>query len=273
MTMQGHGRVRPPAILGRDTLARLRGSPRLLLFDIDGTLAPLEQRPENARIPDNVGAALISLSSERDTHVGLVTGRSVADAQRFLPNVPAWLVGNHGAEVRTPSGEVRVNPAVIPYRDAVVRALESLHAVSARHAGTRVEDKTWTLSFHYRLADPAVTDTLQAAAERAATESGLRLLSGKKIFELRPPVAVDKGTAVVELATGLGAFAPGASVLFAGDDLTDEDAFMALARVAPHAVTIRVSDEKPEALQTAATLVVRDPAALGDFLCWLAGND
>lgn len=256
--------------LGRETLARLRGSPRLFLFDVDGTLAPIGPRANEARIPETTRAALASLAAQPATHVGLVTGRGALDARRMMPDVPAWIIGNHGIEVLEPDGTLRVNPAALPYRALVEGAVHDLARVCARVPGTFVEDKTWTLSFHYRLAGEEMEEPLRAEAFRVAEQNGLRMMQGKKIYELRPPVTIDKGTAVLELANALGGLAAGSAVLFAGDDLTDEDAFIALARAAPHAVTVRISDADPATLRTAATLVARDPAAFGEFLEWLA---
>lgn len=256
--------------LGRDTLERLAGTPRILLFDVDGTLSPIAGRPNEARIPATVQGALAALAGQPFTHVGLVSGRSALDARRMLPGVPAWIVGNHGIEVLAPDGTLRVSPAVLPYRDLVAGAARDLARASARVPGTVLEDKTWTLSLHYRLADERMAEPLRAEAIRAAEQNGLRLTEGKRVYELRPPVTIDKGTAVLELAGALGGLETGAALLFAGDDLTDEDAFVALARTAPHSVTICVNDGAHPARMTAAGLVVRDPVALGEFLEWLA---
>ena len=255
--------------LDRDAGARLRGRPRLLLFDIDGTLAPITRHPHEAQIPETTRAVLALLADQPATHIALVSGRSASDAKRFLPGVRTWVIGNHGIELLDPSGTLSVHPAVEPYREAVASAARALAAVSLRFPGTVLEDKTWTLSMHYRLAEEPVAAPLRLEIARIAQPLGLRITEGKKIYEVRPTFPVDKGTAVVELARSLGGLAPGASVLFAGDDLTDEDAFIALAQVAPHALTVRVSDTQPVALKTAATMVARDPAALGDFLDWL----
>ena len=86
------------------------------------------------------------------------------------------------------------------------------------------------------------------------------------MLELRPPVDLDKGTAVLALARRLGGLVPGTTVIFAGDDQTDEDAFRTLRRHTPDAVTIRVADEETE---TAAEFRLPDPDAVRRFLEWL----
>jgi trehalose 6-phosphate phosphatase len=93
---------------------------------------------------------------------------------------------------------------------------------------------------------------------------GLTVRDGKQVIEVRPPVPVDKGTAVVGLVRRLGVGSPGASVLFAGDDLTDEDAFRALRAAVPGAVTVRVGDE--DGRPSAAEYGVDDPVALAALL-------
>ena len=88
------------------------------------------------------------------------------------------------------------------------------------------------------------------------------------IFEIRPPVQVDKGTAVLGLAKKLGGLAPEASVIFAGDDTTDEDGFRVLREQVPHAVTIRVVDG--ELSETSAEFTVAGTEGMRKMLEWLA---
>jgi trehalose-phosphatase len=133
-------------------------------------------------------------------------------------------------------------------------------------AGVMLEDKTWTLSVHYRLADSGVIPRLKAAIDAIAQQHGLRTTEGKGVYEVRPPVDLHKGTAVLALARRLGALMPGTSVVFAGDDRTDEDAFRILREHNPDAVTIRVGDDDTP---TAAEFQLPDPEAVRRFLEWL----
>jgi trehalose 6-phosphate phosphatase len=99
------------------------------------------------------------------------------------------------------------------------------------------------------------------------------MFDGKKIFELRPPVNITKGTALLELATALGVFTDGrlhGSALYAGDDRTDEDAIESLRALRSSAVTIHVGTATlPDGARTSAEFLVRDPAELHVFLEWL----
>lgn len=224
-------------------MARLAGRPLLLMLDVDGTLAPIVRDPALATVPDATRRTLAALAARPDVFVALVSGRSAHDARRVVGVHGVWTVGNHGAEVLSPSGELTVDADVSRYAQAIADAAKSLAPIVDEIPGAVLEDKTWTLSIHYRNADADAIPRLRAAVEAIAAGRNLRMTDGKKIFEVRPPVRTDKGTAVARLAGQLGAHGPTASLLFAGDDVTDEDAFRILRAEYPHAVTIHVGDD------------------------------
>jgi trehalose 6-phosphate phosphatase len=241
------------------------------MLDIDGTLAPLQPRPEDAFVPERTRQAVVSLAGAPDVYVALVTGRAAADGRRLAAIDGAWVIGNHGIETISPAGEAVVDASAAPYRDDIAAAVEELSALLASVPGVRVEDKVWTLSVHYRLADPTIEPRLRQMMDEIAHKHGLRLIRGKKIFELRPPIHVHKGTAVVELSRLIAGPELRASLFYAGDDRTDEDAFRALRSAAPHAVTVRVGgavDDQTAA--TAAEFTVPNEEALRGLLEWLA---
>jgi trehalose 6-phosphate phosphatase len=152
---------------------------------------------------------------------------------------------------------------------AIVPLVES---AAAEVPGAWVEDKGASIAVHYRQApDPVVARrTLAVALQRVATEGGLDLIEGKRVIELVPHGRPMKGDAVERLAgrDELGA------VLFAGDDLADVDAFVALDRLQSRGVmTLRVAvrgDETPSELLDAADVVVEGPRALVALLIALA---
>ena len=246
---------------------RVRGSPFLVMLDVDGTLAPIVSRPDAAEVPLETQRAVAQLAARDGVTVVLVSGRAATDARRLVRVANVWVIGNHGGEVIAPDGDSTVDARVAPYRAAMAQVARRLRTKAAHVSGVIVEDKTWTLSIHYRLASSAVVPGLRAAIEEAIRDVGLRLTEGKMVFEVRPPVTVHKGTAVLGLATRLGGLAPGASLLYAGDDRTDEDAFRELRARAPHAVTIRVGGAGEE---TSAEFSVPDTEAVCDLLKSLA---
>jgi trehalose 6-phosphate phosphatase len=182
-----------------------------------------------------------------------------------------WIIGNHGAELRSPDGETAVDPDTAAYGNEMSEAAAELERVVPHFPGVFVENKRWTVSLHYRMAEAAVVPALQSAFEDVVARRGLLMSEGKKIFDMKPPVPVNKGTAVLALVRRLLAgYEPrGApSIIFAGDDITDEDAFKELREHAPGAITIRVAED-PTA-RTDAEFRVRNTDAMRDFLEWLA---
>lgn len=257
-----------PAELGPVLAKRLSGTPCLVMLDVDGTLAPLVQRHDEATVPPATREAVAKLASRAGVHVALVSGRSVAVARRMVGVERVWAVGNHGSETMSPDGNLEIDPQVAEYQPAVARVASTLEPLLAMVPGVVLEDKTWTLSVHYRLADPGVVPRLRGAITELTRRNGLRLMEGKMIFEIRPPVQVDKGTAVLALARQLGGLGSGAAVLFAGDDTTDEDGFRVLREHVPAAVTVRVIDG--EVGETAAELTVAGTEGMRQMLEWLA---
>ena len=248
----------------RDALApRLTGTPLVLLLDLDGTLAPIAPRPADAAVPPVTHEALVSLARRPGVILGLVSGRAAEDARQLVAVDPAWVIGNHGAEIVSPDGHETVESRVSAFEAVVAAARSELEA-----GGIVVENKRWTLTVHYRNVDAAFVPALRDKVSRVAAAHGLVTVAGKKVLELRPPVSVNKGTAVMALAERVGGLEPGASLLYAGDDATDEDAFLALRSRAPLAVTIHVAGEgSPE---TFAEYIVSDPREMGSVLAWLA---
>jgi trehalose-phosphatase len=242
--------------------ARLSGRPLVLLFDVDGTLAPIAAHPSLARVPDATRRIIASLATRPGVIVVLVSGRAAHDARRLVGAERVWTVGNHGAETIAPDGEVSVDPDVSRYAESMARTAQMLEPLLAPISGVMLENKTWTLSVHYRAADERVVPRLRGVVEGVAAQNGLRVTEGKKVLEIRPPVRVDKGTAIARLAERLGALAADSSLLFAGDDVTDEDAFRFLREHHPRAVTIRVGD----AADTAAEFALRDTEQLRALL-------
>ena len=248
--------------------SRLTGSPLVVLLDVDGTLAPIAPRPEDAFVPGPTREAVAALARSRDTHVALVSGRGAADARRMVGVDGVWAIGNHGLETIAPDGVLSVDARVAAWEGALGSVRDAVAASADAVPGARIEDKGATLSVHYRLADADEVPRLERAVVAAAERAGLRVTRGLKVIEVRPPIAVDKGTAVLALAGRLGATEASASIVFAGDDTTDEDAMAALRGAHGGAVTIHVAGE--EARSTRAEFRAGSPEELAKWLAALA---
>ena len=253
---------------------RLSHSPLLVALDIDGTLAPIAPTPDEAAVPPATRRILERLTRLPNVHVAFVTGRAAADGRRLVAVADSWTIGNHGIEVVDPDGALRVNAAAEAYAPAVARAVALLRDRVGSVPGVLIEDKTWTASIHVRLAKAADVPNVEREVRAVGQELGLRELHGKKIFELRPPIAIHKGIALLDLAAALGVFrgeVMTGSLLYAGDDRTDEDAFRVLPSPPARAVTVHVGTAVlPGGQRTIAELLLADPAAVHDFLEWLA---
>ena len=224
-------------------LARLAEEPEraAILLDVDGTLAPIVPRPEQASVPLSTREELERLAA-RYALVACVSGRPGSDARRLVDVESVVYVGLHGLELEAEAKR---------YRDAIHRFAERVD--------WPVEDKGLTVSFHYRGAedeDRARTE-LERVAERAR-DAGFHARFGRKVLEILPPVEAHKGTAVRHLLERAGLD----RALYAGDDRTDLDAFRALEELELGVRVAVASEEGPRELRETADLVVDGPAEL-----------
>ncbi len=242
----------------RAAIARVAGVERLLVaLDFDGTLAPEVDDPEAARALPEAARALDRLRALPGTTVALVSGRSLASLARVAQVDESWpLIGSHGLEQRFGPGE---SPDAISVVDrerlAVLRA--RLGPLVAAVEGAWVEDKPAGFAVHSRVVERERASALEAALREAtAGDRDLTVRAGKNVLEF----AVRDATKGDGLRALRERFAPDA-VLFAGDDVTDEDAFAVLA---PGDVGIKVGSAP-----TVAEHRVADARTLAEVLTLL----
>lgn len=193
-------------------------TPRLLVAsDFDGTLAPIVNNPADARPLPGAAEALIALGALPSTAAALISGRALATL-RELSSMPdsVHLVGSHGAEFE--SGFSRDID-----RDLLQTITDGLDAIAAGRPGVAVETKPASVALHVRNASPADGDAALAAAWDAARDWDAHITTGKAVLEFAV-ISTDKGEAVDILRERLQATA----VVFLGDDVTDEKAFVRL---------------------------------------------
>jgi trehalose 6-phosphate phosphatase len=250
---------------------RLSGRPFTVLLDVDGTLAPIARRPEEAVVPAITRAIVGELAALPDTVVCIISGRAALDAASVVGVPATWTIGNHGLEIGPPHEPPNPRENLERFGEAMRHALEESRAFAAAYSGVMVEDKRWSLSVHYRLVDNAAVADVIRGARAIAERHGLRATSGRRIVEIRPPIDVDKGTAALDLLRDLGATGANASIFCAGDDRTDEDMFRRVRMAIPRAVTVRVlgDPDLPDThaeYESSAELSVADPDALREML-------
>ncbi len=175
--------------------------------------------------------------------VAVISGRDTDELAERLPVEGLVLIGNHGLEERGPAGS-RLAPEVEPFLPALRRAAQSLaQRPEAKLPGVVVERKRATMSVHFRntAIPPDAGPVLEAALREIAAATGLELHAGRLVWELRPPVRIDKGQVVRRLASRF----PVDSIIYIGDDVTDEAAFIALKEMADRR-TLAVGVRSPE---------------------------
>jgi trehalose 6-phosphate phosphatase len=254
--------ARPLREVETEVVQRLVAAANLFAFlDYDGTLSPLAPTPDAAAPLAGTAAVLQALAALPLTQVALVSGRTVADLERFLDVPGIYYVGIHGLELRVPNGTVELSDSVAVVRSVLPTIKRKLEQALDQRPGVLIEDKGLALACHYRLASradaTAARETVMATA-RDYRRQGLPItvMHGHEVVEIRP-ASVNKGKTVCRL---LAAQSPPALALYIGDDHTDEDAFRLLPA---ESVTIRVG---PATVPTAARYRVADPEEVQRFL-------
>jgi trehalose 6-phosphate phosphatase len=267
------GRGEPGAGLG--PLARLKADPAhaAILTDVDGTLAPIVPRPEEATVPQQATELLARLS-ERYGLVGCVSGRQAEEARRLVGVEDLAYAGNHGLELLLPGDKSpRPDPSLQGHEEDAAAFVAELGDEALTEAGLRLEDKGPIQALHWRGAqDERAAEARAHEIASGAERAGLELRRGRKVLELRPAGGGGKDAAVAALLAADGVTA----AVYAGDDRTDLDAFRRLRELQDAgqleaAICVGVaSDEGPSELAEGADLMVDGPAGWLSLLRALA---
>lgn len=235
-----------------------------VIVDFDGSLAPIVERPESAR-PLPTAVVALGYLVPRLGRVAVVSGRPVTFLAEHLGGCGAELVGGYGAE-RIVDGARVLDPRFARWSDAMAEAAQ---ACSARFPALTEVKGGVGVTLHWR-PEPAREHEIREVAAVVAERLALVVHATRSAVELRPPVPVDKGSAVAALVIGLR------TAVFAGDDDADRAAFRALRHAVASGDLSRAacvgvdSPEAPPALLAAADLVVAGPMALSAFLVRVA---
>jgi alpha,alpha-trehalase len=238
--------------------ARLAGKRPSVFLDYDGTLTPIVARPDLALLSEEMRAVLRALAAR--CSVAVISGRDLADVRRLVGLDNLVYAGSHGFDICGPDGRRIQHQGGAAFTAAAERATQMLRPALAAIQGALVEPKRFAVAVHYRQVPEADVPQIEAEIDRViAAVPELRRTDGKKVFELRPRFDWNKGKAVLWLLDALGQNGSDILPFYLGDDLTDEDAFVALRR---QGVTIFVGQPGP----TAALYVLADSGEVGAFL-------
>ncbi len=267
-------------------LAPLKADPSrsAILTDVDGTIAPITLHPAEAAVPERTRELLRALA-ERYALVGCLSGRRALDARRIVGLDQLAYSGNHGFELLLPGAdEVRPDPSLDGHEGDAARFVDGLDRSELDRVGIRTEDKGAIVGLHWRGADnEGAAESLAHEIAGEAEWKGLVSHRGRKVLEIRPNVAINKGIAVAAL---IGAYSPATDIaagsmdaaLYGGDDRTDVDAFVALrtlrddGRIQAAACIAVASEESPPEVSAEADLTVPGPEGFAQVLEVLADS-
>lgn len=205
-----------------------------ILLDVDGTLLDIAPTPQEVIVPSDLPRTLASVRAHLGGALALVSGRPIAELDRFFAPLKLPAVGGHGAEMRPIANGPLVDNRTRPL-DPIFK--QRLKDIAARHPGVLVEDKGYSIALHYRQAPKQGIGLVHDVrhAYDAWADKSFELLAGKAVLEIKY-AAFNKGTAVRELMT-YPPFA-GRTPIFVGDDRTDEDAFAVMKDFNGHAMSV-----------------------------------
>jgi len=230
----------------------------LIALDFDGTAAPLVPEPMSARALPEIRDAVARLAALPETFVAYVSGRSLVHLREIAEHAddsPVLLAGSHGAQYWFP-GEGEADAAEQEHERELRESLfDELEPLLTDYPGVELERKTFGVGIHGRPADPDVERAAFAAVDEvmARRAARWRRRTGDRILEFSSR-AEGKDAAIAALRAHTGA----TGILFAGDDVTDEDAMRVL--------TARDLGVRVGAGETAATLRVDSPQRIADLL-------
>jgi trehalose 6-phosphate phosphatase len=233
-----------------------------VFFDFDGTLSEIVNDPDSARLADGAADALTSLSAQ--CPVAILSGRDLADVRQRIGLPGLWYAGSHGFELTGPDGKHHQNTEAAASIPVLAAAAAELAAQLGDIPGVAVEHKRFGVAVHFRNAARDRVGQVAAAVRSAGQRTGLRVTTGREVIELRPDVDWDKGKTLrwvldyVRDDEGSNSLRP----IYLGDDITDEDAFDAVADDGV-AILVRHSDDGDRA--TAAHYALDDPDRVREF--------
>ena len=220
----------------------------LLLFDYDGTLTPIVDRPDLAVLAPDTKGLLVSLSLDERFILGIISGRSLDDVRGRVGVSGLVYAGNHGLEIQG-QGLDFTHPAAEELRETQGRVYARLREELAEVPGVILEDKGLTLSLHYRLTPReyvnGVEEMFAATMAPFLVQAQVEIARGKKVLEVRPRVPWNKGTAITKIAE---TYTGSALTVFFGDDVSDEDGFAVVLKCEGIAVLVGPAGQPTKAM-------------------------
>ncbi|MGH3824336.1 MAG: trehalose-phosphatase [Pseudonocardiaceae bacterium] len=255
---------------GEQFAARLAGRWPAVFLDYDGVLTPIVDRPEDAVMSDGMRRVVQALAQR--CSVCVVSGRDRPVVQQLMGIDSLVVAGSHGFDIWSPQEGTIAHDAATGFEDVISEVRDRLDAEVVSIPGAVVEPKRASVAVHYRLVDPEYHAIIAAVVEELLEEySGrLRVTPGKMVYECQPKIGWHKGKAVLHLLRTLDLDADDVVPLYLGDDITDEDAFRALAGWGVGIIVGHSDDPEVAERSTAADFVLESTVEVEQFLNTLA---
>jgi trehalose 6-phosphate phosphatase len=245
---------------------RMAGKRIAVFLDYDGTLTPIVDRPEDAIISDAMRDVVRGLA--RRCTVCVVSGRDRAVVQRLMGVDDLVVAGSHGFDIWSPQGGRIEREEGTGFADLLQSVTETVREGVAGVPGALVEPKKSSVAVHYRLVDERERPRIKELVDRvlAADPQALKVTPGKMVYEIQPNLEWDKGKAVLYLLEALELDRDDVLPLYVGDDITDEDAFRALAGRGVGVLVADPADPEVAGRRTAAEFLLRDTEEVENLL-------
>ncbi len=255
---------------GEQFAAKLAGRRPAVFLDYDGVLTPIVDRPQDAVMSDGMREAVRTLAQR--CNVCVVSGRDRPVVQQLMGLDNLVVAGSHGFDIWSPQDGTIAHDAATGFDDLISEVTDRLRAEVETIPGAVVEPKRASVAIHYRLADPEHRAKVTAVVdELLADYSGrLKVTPGKMVYELQPKIDWHKGKAVLYLLQTLDLDTDDVVPLYLGDDITDEDAFRALAGRGVGIFVGHPDDPEVADRRTAADFVLESTIEVEQFLNTLA---
>jgi trehalose 6-phosphate phosphatase len=259
----------PHALENGDRLVRdLAGRRPAVFLDYDGTLTPIVDRPEDAIISESMREAVRGLAGR--CPVCVVSGRDRRVVQELMGVDDLIVAGSHGFDIWSPAGGEIQREEGAGFADLLEEVDERLHREMGPIEGALIEPKKTSVAAHYRLVSeeerPRIKGIVDAVLEEHPGE--LKVTPGKMVYEIQPNVEWDKG--ILYLLEALGLDSDDVVPMYLGDDITDENAFEALATRGIGVFVGRADDPEVAGRTTSADYVLHTVKEVEQFLDTLA---
>ncbi|MBI2019789.1 trehalose-phosphatase [Candidatus Daviesbacteria bacterium] len=215
--------------LNKITALLKSNSPKLILLDFDGTLAPIVKRPDQAKLPPETKQILLNLSKNQNFYLGIISGRELSDikAKIGIPNI--IYAGNHGLQGNF-FGKKFLHPAAEKAVPVIKKIRLKTKQIAEKYGGVLIEDKKIALGFHYRMAEQSKAKEIKSALDEVIKpfldNKLISQVSGKKEVDILPKAEWNKGDfAKLIMGEIYSKTKSHPVVVVIGDDTTDENAF------------------------------------------------